>query len=302
MRVALRQTLLMGVSMKNRIKLRSLLLVIVIYLALLVYAVGMADELGPGLPVLILLYVGACIVLARTFYRTARERQAAGTGQFKKVYPLTPYGIQLAGFRYVFHSSEDLLGELRERIKSAVAERTGFPALSEVRFEDVDKQLAAPDQRVFWKSSGPANRRENSVSLVLHLNRVKAMQAIHWWVFGLGYIDRDKLFRFTAFAPLSLPFWIVKYLRHEYDPVSQVRTIHGGFYNDLDMVTEVKALHETVFDTLVAVLEAHGIDVSDLRAQRAQVMNIQISGGRTQIGQIIQGAVNRVAPQAQRAA
>ncbi|MGZ8992373.1 MAG: hypothetical protein ACXW23_20950 [Telluria sp.] len=127
------------------------------------------------------------------------------------------------------------------------------------------------------------------------------MQAVNWWVLVSGYINNNSLFNFIAYGPVTVPFWIVPYLRHTYNLIDKVRTVHEAFYNDLDVLTEAKAVHETVFDTLVVVLEAHGVDTSDLKAQRAQIMNITIRGGRTQIGQIIQGAINRIQPQPQQA-
>ena len=56
----------------------------------------------------------------------------------------------------------------------------------------------------------------------------------------------------------------------------------------------VRGGHQAVFDVLVEVLEENGVDTSDLRAQRAQVMNISISGGKVNMGNVVQGAMNRV--------
>jgi hypothetical protein len=42
-------------------------------------------------------------------------------------------------------------------------------------------------------------------------------------------------------------------------------------------------------------LERNGIDTSDIRVQRMQVMNISISGGKVNIGNVVQGAMNQIA-------
>jgi hypothetical protein len=84
-------------------------------------------------------------------------------------------------------------------------------------------------------------------------------------------------------------------LRGEYDIVSHIRAIYGAAYNDIDVVTQVRCLHDRVFNAMVSVLESYDIDTSDIKAQRMQVMNITISGGRVNMGNVVQGAMNRVA-------
>jgi hypothetical protein len=188
---------------------------------------------------------------------------------------------------------------MHQAIGREIATRADLPVLSAVQLRDADRNLHQPDTREFWKTVGPENERSSAVALVLHYNRCGRMQGVNWWVLVSGFVDRNKLFAFLAAAPVTLPFWLLPYFRHDFDLLSKLRTVYDSFYNDLDVLTAAKAVHETVFDTLVGVLEAHGVDVSDLKAQRAQIMNITIRGGRTQIGQIIQGAMNRIAPQAQ---
>ena len=70
--------------------------------------------------------------------------------------------------------------------------------------------------------------------------------------------------------------------------MSYVRTMYIAFYNSLDVTTEARALHNLVFDAVVDTLDKHGVDISDLKQQRAQVMNISISGGRARFGNIVQ--------------
>jgi hypothetical protein len=42
-------------------------------------------------------------------------------------------------------------------------------------------------------------------------------------------------------------------------------------------------------------LQQNRIDTSTIKAQRMQVMNISITGGRVNMGNVVQGAMNRVA-------
>jgi hypothetical protein len=48
------------------------------------------------------------------------------------------------------------------------------------------------------------------------------------------------------------------------------------------------------FETLVSVLERFGVDTSDLKMQKGNILNINVSGGNTSFGTVIQGALNRV--------
>lgn len=284
--------------MKNRIRIGTAVAVASAYLFVVATLAGMASE-SPGGAFLLLAYIAGSCAVAYSLYTRASVRLLGDANAFRRKFPLNPLGQLVAQFQHVFYCPEDLTRELHQSIGREIATRADLPVLSSFQVRDADRNLRQPDTREFWKTVGPENERNSAVALVLHYNRCGKMQGINWWVLVSGFVDRNKLFVFLAAAPLTLPFWIVPYLRHDYDLVSKLRTVYDSFYNDLDVLTAAKAVHETVFDTLVNVLDSHGIDISDLKAQRAQVMNITIRGGRTQIGQIIQGAISRMAPQAQ---
>jgi len=103
-----------------------------------------------------------------------------------------------------------------------------------------------------------------------------------------GFVDRNKKVSLLARAPIALPFWIWSYFKQELDIASSVRTAYDAFYNSLDIVTDARSMHTLVFNALVDTLDKHGVDISDLKLQRAQVMNISISGGRTRFGNVVQ--------------
>ena len=70
--------------------------------------------------------------------------------------------------------------------------------------------------------------------------------------------------------------------------VSSVRNVYSSFYNSLDVVADARSWHRLVFDAVADTLEKHGVDISDLKLQRAQVMSINITGGHTRFGNVIQ--------------
>lgn len=47
------------------------------------------------------------------------------------------------------------------------------------------------------------------------------------------------------------------------------------------------------------IIKLSGIDTSTLKQQRANVMNITVSGGQPSFGAVVQGAMNKVAAPAQ---
>ena len=73
-----------------------------------------------------------------------------------------------------------------------------------------------------------------------------------------------------------------------------MRTVYSSAYNDIDISTLVRSISETVFDAMVVALEKNGIDTSDLKAQKLQSMNINISGGKVNMGNVVQGAMNKI--------
>lgn len=109
-----------------------------------------------------------------------------------------------------------------------------------------------------------------------------------------GYIDKDKKFNFIVYSPLTILFWIIPYIKKEYDVLSRIRSIYSASYNDMDVITQIRCLHEAVFSAMVEELEKNGIDTSDIKAQRMQVMNISISGGKVSMGNVVQGAMNKI--------
>ncbi len=48
---------------------------------------------------------------------------------------------------------------------------------------------------------------------------------------------------------------------------------------------------------MITEFERNDIDTSELKTQKAQVMNITVSGGKLKIGNILQGAANSFARQ-----
>jgi hypothetical protein len=45
---------------------------------------------------------------------------------------------------------------------------------------------------------------------------------------------------------------------------------------------------------MITELDKNGIDTSELKVQKMQAMNINISGGKVNMGNVVQGAINKI--------
>jgi hypothetical protein len=273
-----------GSSMKNRVKLRTVLIIVVLYLFILISL----SEVGRGFFIVIVLYsiaaiAGGYALLASDIALTSQDALV-----FRRMMPLRILGNYLVDFQHVFYHDEDLLPAILEEIDARIAKQGFLPKLQKKSFTDTDKNLFSPETREFFVSSSEANLRGTEVALAIQLRNHAEAQSIQWWVLMRGFIDRNKKVALLALAPIGLPFWLWAYLKQKLDLVSRVRTVYDAFYNSVDFVTDARALHTLVFDALVETLDKHGVDISDLKLQRAQVMNINITGGRTTFGNIVQ--------------
>ncbi len=234
-------------------------------------------------------------VIAHAICHREIENARNGPTQFKKNFPFRFYGEIFGDFQHVFYHEEQLTQEIMGTIERELKSRTPVSALEPVRIIDIDRNLSSTESREFLKAEAQQTRRGTNVTLLLSLSQYGKVQSVRWWVLAGGYVDHDKQFNFVAWSPLTIWLWIIPYLRKKYDVVSHIRTVYAAAYNDIDVATRVRCLHDTVFNAMVTVLENYDIDTSDIKAQRMQVMNISISGGRVNMGNVVQGAMNRVA-------
>ncbi len=65
-------------------------------------------------------------------------------------------------------------------------------------------------------------------------------------------------------------------IRREHDPLPGLLTVYPGFFNGIDVMTRTRELQFIAFETLVQVLDSFGVDTSDLKQQRADVLNVNV--------------------------
>ena len=60
------------------------------------------------------------------------------------------------------------------------------------------------------------------------------------------------------------------------------------------MLNQTRELEYVAFETLVEVLDSFDINTADLKQQKSNIMNINVTGGKANFGSVLQGAKNRV--------
>jgi hypothetical protein len=270
-------------EIKNSVKVRSVITALILHAYLAVFTLGIS--LG-------LLLVTALIT--NSLVKKEIDEASSDSNKFKKNFPFKYYGQIFGSFQHVFSHSEIIEKSMYESIESELRSKTPIEPLELVTITDVDKDLSKSEDRIFIKGSSSNTVRGTAITLILNQSSFGKMQSIEWRVLAGGFVDRDKKFNLISYSLFTFLFWIIPYVKREHDLLARVRTIYPGAYNDMDLVTQIRCLHDAVFDAMINELEKNNIDTSDLRAQKMQVMNISISGGRVNMGNIVQGAMNKV--------
>jgi hypothetical protein len=131
------------------------------------------------------------------------------------------------------------------------------------------------------KGEAKSADRGTTLTLILNQSSFGAVRSFEWRVIVSGYVDNDAKFKLIAYSRFTFFFWIAPYLKRETNLLSKVRTVYTSAYNDIDVSTQVRSISETVFDV-------------DLKAQKLQSMNINISGGKVNMDNVLQGAMNKI--------
>lgn len=271
-------------------KVFNALLGIALYLILL----GAAYGAEPSLAVLIVLYSGACMFGAWQMIRGAEKRRSVAAIEFSQTGALNVFGQEWSSFHHVFASDKAVLDTYVEVLKRALHDKIGCGPLDKILMKDVDKELDRPESRSFYVTHASPTSRGTGIVMVCSFTRMGSIHGVRWWILVTGARDPNKVFWRFALAPLTVPYVVLPYLRRRYDPLAGLGTVYPGFFNAVDMLNQTRELEYVAFETLVEVLNSFDIDTADLKQQKANIMNINVTGGKANFGTVLQGAKNRV--------
>lgn len=273
-----------------RFKIKNALIGIGAYLYILVALTG----IDTALPVGFAIYAIVCMLIAKAFISGAEERRSNNAVEFSQSGAADSIGVQYGSFHHVFYSNEDVIEAYRSALNNALKGKLGCPDLHEVALKDVDRDLNSPETRTFLMTTTAETARKSGFVLLCNFTRTAGIQGIRWWMLVSGVRDPNKIFWRYVFSPLSAPFSILPYIRRQYDPLSGLMTIYPGFFNGIDVLNRTREIQFVAFETLVEVLESFGVDTTDLKQQKGSILNINVSGGQTSFGSVVQGAMNKV--------
>ncbi len=274
-----------------RFKLRNALIVLVPYGYLAAMLMGAG---GLGAVLLGAIYTAAAMAVCRAMIASAERRRSANALEFSRTGAANVLGIQYGTFFHTFQSKEPVLESLKASLGNALHGNLGCSELKFVNLKDIDRDLPSPETRTFMLVDGKESVRGTKFHVLASFTREGVIQSLQWWILVGGVRDPNKVLWRYAFAPLTVPFMLLPYIRREHDPLPGLLTVHPGFFNGIDVLTRTRELQFVAFETLVQVLDTYGIDTSDLKQQRATVLNINVSGGQASFGSIVQGAMNKV--------
>lgn len=267
----------------NNIKVMSVITAIIVHIFLAVSTAGIS--------LLLLLIFG---LITSSLVKKEIAEVSSSSNTFKKNFPFKYYGQIFGEFQHVFFHPNAIDKALYQAIESKLVTTTVMGSLEAITITDVDLDLSSSEDRSFVRASSTSTSRGTAITLIINQSSFGKMQSIEWRVLCGGFIDRDKKFKLIAYSPLTFLFWILAYIAKRHDLLAGIRTIYSASYNEMDITTQIRCIHDCVFNAMIDELENNGIDTSELRAQKMQVMNISISGGKVNMGNVVQGAMNKV--------
>ncbi len=252
---------------KNRVRTKSLLTVVAGYLLVVgwLYSLTSLGRDEAAVALLVVLYLGGTMLVAWGAYQHELWKLWSKPNEFDQHFPFRSYGSVKRSFHHSFYAESNLLSYLQRGIKEKLVSRGLGSHFRTVVLSDVDQDLTASDGREFCLATSGTSRRGTTVTLALHTHFTGCMQTVHWWILARGFVDQDRVFRFVALAPVTIPFWIVPYLQKRYDIIERVWPAYGSFYNRLDVDAMVRSLHDAVLEGLINSLDNQGVDTSELR-------------------------------------
>lgn len=161
--------------------------------------------------------------------------------------------------------------------------------------ENIDTELPAPESRTFLRAVAPLTARKTLITFLCVFSRIANVQGLRWWILVRGQRDPNAVLWRYALSPIKIPLVLWSYLTNRYRADAGFNKVNPGFFNSNDVSSRVREIQLVAFNTLVETLDTFGIDTTDLKQQKANILNINVSGGgQTAFGNVVQAAMNKV--------
>jgi hypothetical protein len=278
----------------NRPLVSSILaIVLYVFVGSVIYSGNRGDPATPL--ILYFSYLIVAVALSFAFLRLDEKQLKANKANFKREGAFDNYGSSVFDFEYHFRAPDwEVTKQVLRALQSELNAAGNIESINNVVITDKDRKLPKRDDREFLKVEVENTLRKGKVTQLLFTSKTGHMFGIKWWFLATGDYDKWRVVTFLLFSPVSIIFWFIPRLLGNHNLAIRLRNIYPAIYERLDLLNAINALNKLTMDTLIKVLEENGVDVSDLKTQQAQVMNIQISGGKATFGSIAQGSMNKV--------
>lgn len=261
-----------GSQQPNQVKAGSVFIISLTYWCTVVWLyslTGGSEPLLPAVGLAVVLYLGASMLTAWMLYQRELGRMCTRPHEFERNLPFRSYGKVARSAHHAFAAQAELLPYLQRVVKDKLVQRGLGRNFRMATLKDVDPALTVADSRVICLASAGTSYRGTSITLALYTHSVGKTQSVRWWVLVRNAIDQDRVFRFVALAPLTLPFWIRAYTQKRFDLIDRVRATSRGFFEDIDVDARARAVHEAVLEALEEGLATHQVPVATLRGPHA---------------------------------
>jgi hypothetical protein len=276
-------------------KYKHIVIAAAVYL-FIISAIGTSFPDSGGLLIAVAIaYAAACMLITRMMISSATVRRSTKAIEFSRTGAMDAIGSEWSSFHHVFAYNDDaVISSFRNSLSKALQAVFSCNGLQEITFKDVDHDLTNPESRTFLLTEVFETCRKTRFALLSALTRTGTVQSVRWWILVEGVRDPNRVFWRYALSPLLVPLVILPYYRRQYNPLNGLTTVYPSFFNHVDILALARELQYVAFETLVDVLESFDIDTTDLKQQKGNILNINVTGGQTNFGSVVQGAMNKV--------
>lgn len=278
----------------KKIEINTACIAIVSYLSLAIavdYAVK-DYSMTSDQALLLFFYVVMSFFMMRLMMAIDSRRVRDSEIRFKTHGAFDQLGCEVARFTYAYMSDAKSNYAFLKKMDHEIEMKFSGAGLQPIEFID-EASCAIQKTKIYESAYIYKTQGDTDIKVIFDSKETDFIKLIEWRIFAGLTTNENKAFMLTAMAPVLLPMVFFPFLVGKYRPFLSCQAVYSSFFNNLEIREQVQIFQVLAFDTLVKTLDSLGIDTSDLKMQRASVMNINVSGGNASFGNVVQGNQNK---------
>lgn len=238
-------------------------------------------------------YIFICPISTYFLLKKDMENIKNNIFSFDDTNPFEAIGSTVYNFHHVFHSEDkEIPDSLLNDIVNSAFNESPSTRISNIRITGCDKLINRTsfkfDSRKFKLIESQKTMRGGQISLLAKVERFEKIYNVKWWTLFTGIIDSGSIKMLIVLSPITLPFWIRSRLEGTSNLVSKIRKIYKSSYETQDLVVMAVSINKLMIEALIENLEKHGIETTDIKEIKPNLVNINISGGKNYFDKISQ--------------